>query len=91
MSTPTPYLDPFNQATADELATQTPLADLTIPQFRALLEQVQQHEPIPGVTRTTFTVPFQDGVKCFVFNRTGVEGYLPVIFYFHGGAWVGGK
>lgn len=91
MSQPSVYLDPLNQALADQLATQPPIEDLTIEQFRALLEQLQQHDPIPGVTRTEFTVPFEDGVKTYIFKPDGVEGNLPVIFYFHGGAWVSGK
>jgi hypothetical protein len=45
------YLDPLNQAVADQLATGPPLADLTVAQFRALFEQVQKHDPIHGVTR----------------------------------------
>ncbi|KAF2872079.1 Alpha/Beta hydrolase protein [Massariosphaeria phaeospora] len=91
MSTPTVYLDPLNQVIADKLATQPPLEDLTIEQFRALLEQLQKHDPIPGVTRTSVTVPFEDGLKTFIFKPKGAKGTLPVIFYFHGGAWISGN
>jgi acetyl esterase len=85
------YLDPLNQAVADQLATTPPLADLTVAQFRALFEQVQKHDPIHGVTRTSFTVPFEDGVEVFVFKPDGAKGDLPVAMYLHGGAWIGGE
>ncbi|KAF1979982.1 alpha/beta hydrolase fold-3 domain-containing protein [Bimuria novae-zelandiae CBS 107.79] len=86
------YLDPLNQAVADQLATEPPIADLTVPEFRAFFERVQQHEPIPGVTRTNFTVPFEDGVEAFVFKADGAAtNELPVIFYLHGGGWKGGN
>lgn len=86
------YLDPFNQAVADQLATETPIQDLSVPEFRALLERVQKHDPIPGVTRTSFTVPFEDGVEAFVFKSDGAgTSNLPVVFYLHGGGWKGGN
>jgi acetyl esterase len=91
MSMPTPYLDPLNQAVADEFATQPPLQDLSIEQFRKLFEQLQEHTPNPAVTRTSFTVPFEDGVKTFVFKAKGMTGTLPVIFFFHGGGWIAGR
>ena len=85
------YLDPLNQAVADQLVTQPPIEDLTVEQFRALFAQLQQHEPIPGVTRTKFTVPFEDGVEAFVFKPDGSKDDLPVIFYIHGGGWISGE
>jgi acetyl esterase len=91
MSFTSRYLDPLNQAVADQAATETPLADLTVSQFRAFFEQTQQHEPLPGVTRTSFTVPFEDGVEVFIFRAEGTRGNLPVIMYLHGGAWIGGR
>ena len=91
MSQPNVYLDPLNQALAEQLATQPPLQDLTIEQFRALLHQIQQHDPIPGVTRTQFSVPFEDGVDAFVFKPDGAKGVLPTMFYLHGGGWVSGE
>ena len=90
MATPQPYLDPLNQAFADELATQPPVADQTVEQIREGTEKQQEHAPIPGVTRTSFTTPFEDGVKTFVFKRDGAKGILPVIFMFHGGGWISG-
>lgn len=78
------YLDPLNQALTDVLSTQPPLEDLTIPQFRALVEEIQQHDFDPRVARTNFVVPFQDGVETFIFKPKGVRKTLPVIFYFHG-------
>ena len=91
MTTPTVYLDPLNRAFADAAATQPPLESLTVEQFRAEVELLQQHEPLPGVTRTKFMVPFEDGVTTYVFKPDGSTGNLPVVFFFHGGAWVGGK
>lgn len=85
------YLDPLNQAVADELASEPPIEDLTVKQFRALFKRLQQHDPIPGVTRTSFTVPFEDGVQAFVFKPSGARGDLPVIFYLHGGGWIFGE
>jgi acetyl esterase len=91
MPTPTPYLDPLNQAVADQFATQPPLQDLSVEQFRKLFEQLQEHTPNPAVSRTSFIVPFEDGVKTFVFKAKGATGILPVIFYFHGGGWIAGR
>jgi acetyl esterase/lipase len=91
MSETSIYLDPLNQAVADQSATQPPLQDLTVEQFRAFFAKLQQHDPIPGVTRTKFTVPFEDGVEVFIFRPDGAKGDLPVIFYFHGGGWIGGE
>lgn len=91
MSQPVVYLDPLNQAFADAVAAQPALETLSIEQFRATVEQLQQHELIPGVTRTSFTVPFEDGVKTYVFKPEGSKGTLPVVFFFHGGAWTAGS
>lgn len=91
MAAPAVYLDPLNQAFADAAASQPPLESLTAEQFRAQVEQIQQHEPIPGVTRSEFTVPFEDGVKTYIFKPEGSMDTLPVVFFFHGGAWIGGR
>lgn len=91
MSQPLVYLDPANQALANQTATQPPLEDLTVQQLRDFIEKLQKHDPIPGVTRTSFTVPFEEGVKTYIFKSKGSTGYLPVIFFFHGGAWIGGR
>jgi acetyl esterase len=88
------YLDPLNQAFADELATQPPIQDLSVQEFRALLEQLQHRDkPVSGVTRTSFTVPFESGVKTFVFKRNDVKKgeVLPVVLYLHGGAFIAGR
>jgi acetyl esterase len=91
MSRPTPYLDPLNQALANQLSSQPPLEDLSFEQFRELFATLQQHTPTPGVTRTKFVVPFgHGGVDTFVFRPDGVRGTLPVILYLHGGGWVAG-
>ncbi|EDU42659.1 alpha/beta hydrolase fold-3 domain containing protein [Pyrenophora tritici-repentis Pt-1C-BFP] len=91
MSTPAPYLDPLNQAFADQLANQPPLQDLSVEQVRKLLDDLQKHTPNPNVTRTSFTVPFENGVKTYVFRPKGAKGILPVIFFFHGGGWTSGN
>lgn len=92
MAVPTPYLDVLNQAFAEELAKQPPIEDLSTEQFRALLETLQAHTPDPSVTRTSFTVPFEGGVRTFVFKpaNTPKGAILPAIFYLHGGAWIAG-
>jgi acetyl esterase len=89
-----PYLDPLNQALVDQFATQPPIENLTPQEFRALFEQLQRRDkPIPGVTRTSLVVPFEDGVKTFVFKKDGVKKseVLPVVLYLHGGAWIAGE
>jgi acetyl esterase len=91
MSSITAYLDPLNQALADKLATQPSTAILTVEEYRALVEQLQKHKPDTRVTRTSFTVPFEDGVKTFIFRRKGAQGTLPVIFFFHGAGWIAGR
>ncbi|KAF3007433.1 hypothetical protein E8E13_003495 [Curvularia kusanoi] len=91
MTAPPVYLDPLNQAFADAAATQPPLESLTVEQFRTEVDLLQQHEPMSGVTRSEFTVPFEDGVKTYVFKPDGFQDYLPVVFFFHGGAWIGGN
>ena len=91
MTTPIVYLDPLNRAFADAAATQPPLESLTVEQFRAEVDLLQQHEPLPGVTRTEFTVPFEGGVTTYIFKPDASRGNLPVVFLFHGGAWIGGK
>jgi acetyl esterase len=91
MSSPTAYLDPLNQALADKLATQPSTSTLTAEQYRALVEQLQKHKPDNRVARTSFTVPFEDGVKTFIFRSKGAEGTLPAIFYFHGAGWIVGR
>jgi acetyl esterase len=88
-----PYLDPLNQTFVDELAKQPPLADASIEDFRAIFETIQEHKPTAGVTRTSFTIPFEDGVESSIFRPSDApkETLLPVVFYFHGGAWIGGR
>ncbi|KAF2841611.1 alpha/beta-hydrolase [Patellaria atrata CBS 101060] len=88
---PKPYLDPVNQAFIDSLANLPPFEFLSVEEFRAAFEQLQAHDPLPGVTRTSFTVPFENGIKTFVFKPTGATGALPVIFYIHGGGWIAGS
>lgn len=88
---PQPYLDPLNQAFANQLAGSPPLQDDSIAEVRQLFGQLQAHTPIPGATRTSFTVPFEAGVKTFLYKPDGATGALPVIIYLHGGGWIAGK
>jgi acetyl esterase/lipase len=88
-----PYLDPLNQALAAEFAAQPPLQDLAVKEFRAFFEKLQHPtHSIPGVARTNFNVPFEGGVKTFVFKTHDVKkgSILPVVLYLHGGAWISG-
>lgn len=92
-TTPTPYLDPVNQAAINAIQAEgiPPLEDLSIPALRKLFSQLQEHVPIPGVIETHFEVPFEDGfVEVFLFKPEGSEGPLPTILYLHGGGWIFG-
>jgi acetyl esterase len=93
MTSSAPYLDPVNQIFVDELAKQLPLADASIEDFRAIFETIQEHKPTSDVTRTSFTIPFEDGVESFIFRPSDAakKTLVPVVFYFHGGAWIGGR
>jgi len=89
-----PYLDPLNQAFADAFATQPPIEDLSPKEFRVLFEELQRHDKsIPGVTRTSFTVPFESDVEVFVFRKDSVKesDSLPVVLVLHGGAFIAGR
>lgn len=89
-----PYLDPLNQAFADAFAKQPPVEDLSPQEFRVLFEELQRHEKtVPGVTRTSFTVPFESGVEVFVFRKDSVKTAesLPVVLVLHGGAFIAGR
>jgi acetyl esterase len=92
MTSHLPYLDPLSQEVADELAKDPPPQDLTVDEFREEFEALQEESTTsnPLVLRSSFTVPFEDGVETFVFRPKGVEGILPVIFYLHGGGWIAG-
>jgi acetyl esterase len=93
MSPQTPYLDPLNSALAAQFAAGPPIQDLSIKRFRAFFEKLQKPDhSIPGVTRTSFTVPFEAGLKTFIFKPdSAAKGdVLPVVFYFHGGGWISG-
>ncbi|KAL9097444.1 MAG: hypothetical protein Q9165_000340 [Trypethelium subeluteriae] len=94
----TPYLDPINQAflkqTANSGAPQ--FEDLSVAQFRKLFDQLQEHKPIPGVSVTSFDVPFNqysiDNVKAYIFKPEAKEHEeLPAVFYLHGGGWIAGN
>ena len=91
MSKSSVYLDPLNRAFANVAAAAPPLQDLTVEQFRAEVEQLQQHTPAPGATRTEFVVDFEDGVTTYIFKPDGATGNLPVVFFIHGGAWIAGR
>lgn len=89
-----PYLDPVNQTFVNDFAAEgiPPLQDIPIPELRKLVDQLQKHTPIPGVTETSFKVPFEGRhVEAFLFKPEGAEGPLPTILYLHGGGWVFGK
>jgi acetyl esterase len=89
---PLPYLDAFSLEAVKELAKGPPADDLNVQEFRDEFEALQEEDnvPNPNVTRSSFVVPFEDGVETFVFKAKGAEGILPVIFYFHGGGWISG-
>lgn len=93
--TPSPYLDPANQAFEQQLLDVSggkPLTDLTPAQVEAILNELQAHKPNPSIVVEDFTAPTQHGdIKTFIYRPKGVNGPLPVIVYFHGGGWVLGR
>lgn len=87
-----PYLDPLNQALAN-ITSPDILASLTLPEYLATFGPSQQHEQLPGVSRTNFTVPVEDGVELWIYKTEGTSNDvpLPYIFFIHGGGWSVGK
>jgi acetyl esterase len=87
------YLDPANQAFVDSQVGGTPPQDETTAEYRKGLEDMQKHRPIPGVTVTSFIVPFEGGVKTYIFRPKAVKASepLPAIVYLHGGGWKAGR
>lgn len=87
------YLDPANQAFIDASAGGPAPQDETTAEYRKGLEDMQKHTPIPGVTVTSFTVPFEDGVKTYIFRPKAVKATepLPAMVYIHGGGWKAGR
>lgn len=89
-----PYLDPLSAALAKQFSTQPPIDSLSVAEFRTVFDTLQQvTSPIPGVTRTSFTVPFEGGVKAFVFKANDLVDAekLGVVLYLHGGGFIAGK
>lgn len=87
-----PYLDPLNQALAN-ITSPDILASLTLPEYLATFGPSQQHEQLPGVSRTSFTPPIEDGIELWIYKTEGVSDAepLPYIFFIHGGGWSVGK
>lgn len=50
----------------------------------------KKYQPKSGVTRTIIQLPMEDGEKidCFLVEPTGTEEDLPVVMYYHGGAFI---
>ncbi|KAH7395249.1 alpha/beta hydrolase fold-domain-containing protein [Phaeosphaeria sp. MPI-PUGE-AT-0046c] len=89
-----PYLDPLSAALAKQFAAQPPIENLSVEEFRAVFDTLQNVEtPITGVTRTSFTVPFEGGVKVFVFKADDLVDAekLGVVLYLHGGGFIAGN
>ena len=89
-------VNPEGQAYLDSAASSPPLEDISVPDFRKLLAQLQAHDPIPGVEVVEFDVPFNQhgvkNVKTFIFRPADAEDkQLPTLFYVHGGGWVAGE
>lgn len=87
-----PYLDPLSQALAN-FTTPDILASLTIPEYLATFGPSQQHERLPGVDRSNFTVPVEGGVELWVYKSEEIteDDLLPYIFFIHGGGWSVGR
>jgi acetyl esterase len=89
-----PYLDPLSAALAKQFSSQPPLETLSVTEFRNVFDTLQQvTNPIPGVTRTSFSVPFEGGVKAYVFKADDLVDAekLGVVLYLHGGGFIAGK
>ncbi|POS75138.1 hypothetical protein DHEL01_v206472 [Diaporthe helianthi] len=88
MSLPVPYLDPLSLALADITSSEI-LANLTLPEYLAIFPVAQQHEKLPGVERSNFTVPIEGGVELWVYKSEEIIGddLLPYIYFIHGGGW----
>ncbi|KAH7403277.1 alpha/beta hydrolase fold-domain-containing protein [Cadophora sp. MPI-SDFR-AT-0126] len=86
------YLDPFNQEFVDSLPAGPPLEELSVKRIRALVEQLSEHEQLPGVKRTSFEAPVAGGVKTWLYTPEGSSSeLLPFIYYVHGGLWMAGS
>jgi len=87
-----PYLDPLNQALAN-ITSADILASLTLPEYLAIFGPSQQHEKLPGVDRSNFTVPIEGGVELWVYKSEEITGddLLPYIYFIHGGGWSVGR
>ena len=91
-----PYVNPEGQAYLNSTVGSPPLEDISIPDFRKLIAQLQAHDPIPGVEVVEFDVPFNQhgvkNVKTFIFRPADAgDKKLPTLFYVHGGGWVSGE
>lgn len=87
-----PYLDPASQALASITSPEI-LANLTLPEYLAIFPIAQQHEKLPGVDRSNFTVPIDGGVELWVYKSEEITGddLLPYIYFIHGGGWSVGR
>lgn len=83
-----PYLDPLSQALAN-ITSPDVLANLTLPEYLAIFPISQQHDKLPGVDRSNFTVPIEGGVELWVYKSEEITGddLLPYIYFIHGGGW----
>lgn len=85
-------LDLVNQSFVNELSKGTPLYEKTPTEARQILEDVQKHTPAPDVTQEEFEIPYESyNVKTIIFRPKDASGYLPTIFYTHGGGWILGR
>ncbi|KAJ5981325.1 hypothetical protein N7499_001662 [Penicillium canescens] len=85
-------LDIVNQSFVNELSKGTPLYEKTPTEARQILEDVQKHTPAPDVSQEEFEVPYESyNVKTIIFRPKNASGYLPAIFYTHGGGWILGS
>ena len=90
MAEATPYLDPLSEAFFETVGSIP--TDIPIEEFREQIEQIQKHKELGGITREKFVVPFEGGVTTWIYKPVGRgKEPLPVIFYVHGGAWIGGR
>lgn len=92
MSKSYPYLDPLTeQFLRDNPDLIHPPPDISVKDFRDLIEKINKHKKLPGVERKSFIVPVQGGVKTWVYKPEGTRQDLPFVFYLHGGGWLAGS
>jgi acetyl esterase len=83
-------LEPAAAEFADAVAHSPPVYELTLPEARTRLEDIQSGTIAKRVVDTAWITVEGDGseVRVRIVKPIGAEGLLPVVLYLHGGGWV---